>query len=514
MTCLHTLIKVLLCVVVTTLTVSAQNSISDVLEQALAGVVTIAIYQTDEVGNRLLGVRGSLPSPDQAYARALNLSGAKGSGSGFVIESNEKKYVLTNAHVVESVSDATGSLSVFSINQKKYDMRVVGGDALYDFAVLEFITPPGSELVPLSLRIQPARIGERVFAIGNPTGEYPYTVTDGIVSAKNRMRGGLTGKFGFLQTTATVIWGNSGGPLIDERGQVLGINSQIAIIDGPDGSPFWLSQINFALESPISQRLLNDVLTNDGLVRRAYLGIEVSQLNRNSRNRRERSRTEPAEPILSAVLADSPAKVQLTHFIGKRIVAVNGEEVRSVEEVLGTFENIRPGQSATLTFQNGQNPSHVSIKTSTLTSIQLESIARFVLSSNRMALANTPDGVVARITPENGMYQMDEERKFQKMPTNLKNNLERTNENSAELSAIPAQGITLQVVAAGLHSQRSSSLWRITKLSYLGAVCRLMGLSGVIDMVVIMESNGGQEVRFLRKLLSGEEDVTKTCLWY
>jgi S1-C subfamily serine protease len=492
--------------------VVAQNSTSDVLERALAGVVTVALYKTSDMGNQPLGVRGNGSTADQAYARALNLSGARGSGSGFLVESNGRKYVLTNAHVVESAADATGSLSVFSISQQKYDVRVVGGDALYDFAVLEFVTPPGPELIALPLRQQPARIGEKVFAIGNPKGEYPYTVTDGIISAKNRMRGGLTGKFGFLQTTATVIWGNSGGPLIDEQGQVLGINSQIAITEGPDGSLLWLSQINFALETPVFQRLLIDVLTNDGFVRRAYLGIEVSQRLRNTSDQRKQSSDEPATPILSAILADSPVKSQLTPFLGKPITAVNGEAVRNIEEVLGALEAIRPGTTLTLTFRNDQSPATVTLKAGTLSSVQLESIARFVFSSNRMALTNSPDGVTVRVTPSPDMYQMNKERRFQKMPAGLKNNLDKSAQGSVPSSAAPTEELTVRIVAAGEHSQHSSKLWRVSKLSYLGAVCRLMGLSGAIDMVM-MSQGDDQSLRFVRKSLT-DDGQSRACLWY
>ena len=483
-------------------------STSDVLEQALGGVVTVAVYQNDGNGSRPLGVRGANDNPNAAYARALNLSGAQGSGSGFVVEYEGQKYVITNAHVVESATDAAGSIGVFSVSQKKYDVRLVGGDALYDVAVLAFVTPPGPELSSLTLRTQPARVGERVYAIGNPQGEYPYTVTDGIVSAKNRMRGGLTGKFGFLQTTATVIWGNSGGPLVDERGQVLGINSQIAFGNAPDGSQIWLSQINFALESPIVQRLLTDVLTNDGLVRRAYLGLEVSQQTRQP-SREEHTRPQTTAPVLSALLPDSPAKAELVSRVGQRIVAINGDEVRSVEEVLGALEAVRPGTAATLTFRpDGGTDEVVTVKTGTLTPVQLESIARFVLATARLAFTDLPGGGLAvQMTTDNNTYEMSDGRKFKKIPAQY---LEKRGAPSPK-SGPTATGA--RVVAAGLHSERGSKLWRINKLSYLGAVCRLMGLAGVIDLAVADPADA-ENVRFARKLLSGEEGTLKACLWY
>lgn len=487
-------------------TTQAQTS-SDVLEQALGGVVTVAVYQNSEGGNKPLGVRGNANNPVVAYARALNLSGARGSGSGFVVEQGGQKYVITNAHVVESAADAVGSLSVFSITQKKYEMRVVGGDALYDFAVLSFVTPPGPELSALALRSQPARIGERVYAIGNPQGEYPYTVTDGIVSAKNRARGGLTGKFGFLQTTATVIWGNSGGPLVDERGQVLGINSQIAFADAPDGSQLWLSQINFALETPIVQRLLTDVLTNDGFVQRTWLGLEFSQLTQ-AANRTERTPAQTTEPVLSAILPDSPVKAALTKYVGQRIIAINGDEVRNVEEVLGALETIRPGSMLTLAFTNGTQANSVTVTAGTLSSVQLESIARFVLASNKLLLKDIPGGISLQLIPDENTYEMTEQRTFKKMaPTSA------GKKSRGDAGTSKAAGDDLRVVAAGLHSERSSKLWRVNKLSYLGAVCRLMGLAGVVDLAVA-DATDAQNIRFARKQLSGQDGVLKACLWY
>lgn len=499
----------------------AQTTI-DALENALGGVVTVAVYQSGSTGRRILGSRGS-DVPATAYAQALNLSGAHSSGSGFIIESGGKKYVITNAHVVESAADASGSLAVFSVTRKKYEVKVVGGDALYDFAVLTFITPPGPELTPLSFRSQSARIGERVFAIGNPEGDYPYTVTDGIISAKNRTRGGLTGKFGFLQTTATVIWGNSGGPLVDERGQVLGINSQIAFANGPGGQPIWLSQINFALETPIALRLLNDVLTNDGLVRRAYLGLEFSQQTVNARNQdaKDQQSTKPGSvedkeerfspvadasgsaslPVLSAVLPDSPAKILLAGAIGQTIKAVNGEDVRNIEEILGTLENSRPGASVTLTLNDGTKDYTVTVKSSTLTPAQLEGIARFVLSSSRLALENSPAGIAIRFVDTENTYELGPKQTFRKVGNN-----ELGEKNSGAAQYV--------VVAAGIQAASGSKFWRTQQLSYLGAVCRLMGLGGVIDLGIMQANGDPRNARVVRRQLSGQEGITKACLWY
>ncbi|MFA5196616.1 MAG: trypsin-like peptidase domain-containing protein, partial [Bacteroidales bacterium] len=176
-----------------------QPTLSDILENVLSSVVTVSVERTEDT-KQLLGFRGS--EAETAYEKILDLSNSKGSGSGFIIEKNGKKYVITNAHVIENASELAGSIYIYSINRKKYEAKVVGGDSFYDIAVLEFITPPGTEVSTVYFSAKNPRIGEKVFALGNPLGEYPYSVSDGIISAKNRIRSGLTGKFGFLQSTA------------------------------------------------------------------------------------------------------------------------------------------------------------------------------------------------------------------------------------------------------------------------------------------------------------------------
>ena len=155
---------------------------SDMLEKAIGGVVTVAVYKS-EIVNRPLGFRGAVDFPVEAYARALDLAGAMGSGSGFAYSYKGKKYVVTNAHVIENAADEDSSVFVFSVDRSRYPVKVLGGDSFYDIAVLEFLTQPGDDIRAMEFKKAEARLGEPVFAIGNPLGEYPYSVSDGIVSA-------------------------------------------------------------------------------------------------------------------------------------------------------------------------------------------------------------------------------------------------------------------------------------------------------------------------------------------
>ena len=249
--------KIVLCSMLMVVTVCSSygQSVPDMLEKTLGAVVTVGVHE-EEIVKRQLGFRGE-SAPDIAYEKALSLADVSSSGSGFIIEKNGKLYVITNAHVVEEASDEPGSVYVYSINRSKYEVRVVGGDSFYDLAVLEFVDTPGNEINTISFRDTDVRIGEKVFAIGNPLGEYPYTVTDGIISAKNRVRESMTGKFGFFQTTATIIWGNSGGPLLDAHGRVVGVvASKLAAARVFEWTGDLPQNINYAVKSAYLRTLL------------------------------------------------------------------------------------------------------------------------------------------------------------------------------------------------------------------------------------------------------------------
>ncbi|MCX7743981.1 MAG: S1C family serine protease [Flavobacteriales bacterium] len=466
----------------------------DAIENALAGSVTVAVYKTD-ITKRPLGFRGEVAS-DVAYEKALDMAGVQSSGSGFVIQQGGKKYVITNAHVIEKASDEAGSLFVFSITRNKYEVKIVGGDSFYDIAVLEFVQTPGSEIKVLEFKTEEPRIGERVYAIGNPLGEYPYTVTDGIISAKNRVRGGLTGKFGFLQTTATVIWGNSGGPLIDSKGKVAGVNSQIAFTTAPTGETLWQSQINFALEADITQRLVNDIITNKGLVKRAYLGIELSQKYRWERISYNQGdwKLMDERPILSGVIRNSPVANELSGYIGYQIIRIGREEVRNLEEALGELEKITPGSAVEITFMKDGKETPVRLNTKVLTPKENEDIARHVMAKNTEIKMDF-NGEQVSFTYSPSQMLLNWNNKYQK----------------GQGANAPAK---YHVLAAGVSTPNYSDMWKVLKLSDLGASLRLSGLSGVLDFYVVKAGDASNNVENYRINFSGNDNILQKLLWY
>lgn len=466
----------------------------DMIENALAGSVTVAIYKTD-VTKRPLGFRGDGAS-DQAYEKALDLAGAQSSGSGFIIQVNGKKYVITNAHVVEKASLDPGSIYVFSITRKKYEMKIVGGDSFYDIAVLEFVEQPGNEIQILDFKTEEPRIGEKVYAIGNPFGDYPYTVTDGIISAKNRVRGSLTGKFGFLQTSATVIWGNSGGPLIDNKGKVAGINSQIAIEPTASGEQMWLPQINFALEASIAKRLVNDIINNNGLVKRCFVGIECIQKYRWERiNQRDGLWRQSDEwPVLSSVIKTSPSYSTLAPYIGNQIVKINNHDTRSLEELLGELEMHTAGKELQMTFLKNGVEVPVKVSTRVLSIKDNEEIAKHVMGRNNDVKMDYSTEQVSFTFNPTQLY-MNQQQKYNKGQGN----------NAAA---------KYYVLAAGITGENVSEMWKVMKLSDLGTSLRLSGLSGVLDFYVARVGDPSNNVDSFRINFSGNDNVMQKVLWY
>lgn len=490
-------IYILLLSLIIVSTAVSQQSVSDMLEDAISSVVTVGVFKTD-YAKHALGFRGET-APEMAYEKALDLAGATGSGSGFIIKKDGKYYVITNAHVIESASEEDGSIYVFTVNRTKYEVKLVGGDSFYDVAVLEFVDNPGSEISTIRFRDTDVRLGEKVFAIGNPLGEYPYSVTDGIISAKNRVRGGMTGKFGFLQTTATLIWGNSGGPLVDANGEVAGINSQIAFANTADGQQILQSQINFALEAEISKRIVNDIITNDGVVKRAFFGLELSQkygYQYNYNNDPIPVRIDDY-PVISGVIPGSPAYAKLSDKIGWVVTKINNENVKNIEEALGEFEKVRPGKSITMQIENDYSKQTVSLKSEELIGDRLEDLSRFILDQNSNIVVDYDNPSVVFSINNNNSYKYSEKELYR-----------------YNMEGKKAASDNYYILAAGIYNENAPNIWLIENYVDLGSVLKLTGTAGVLDMYVLKEGAPVEDIELLRQYLSGDEDVIKSTIWY
>ncbi len=484
-----------------------------VLENTLGAVVTVGVFETD-IAKKSLGFRGQ--QSDMAYSKLLDMSGASGSGSGFIIKYNGIPYIITNAHVVEQASDANGSISVYTIDRTKYNAKVVGGDSFYDIAVLSLDRPLGKEASFVNFRSVPARIGEKVYAIGNPLGEYPYTVTDGIVSAKNRIRGGLTGKFGFIQSTATVIWGNSGGPLVDASGQVLGINSQIAFARQGNQS-IWQPQINFALEANLATRLIEDIINNNGIVKRVFLGAEIVQRKNpyqpGTRDYSTYARSYPADayPKIGNVAANSPAQA-LKNYAGYSILAVNNEPTRNLEEVLGEFEKAVPGQKLTLQLERNGTKQTVTVTPPALTKAYSSEMGKAFLQNNGIEFTQVQNAIYVRVN--NGAPQQQDQQ-MQKQREGATGFI--TVSKKTAVSTGDVTGSEWQLLGIGILEDDYEALWRINDIADVGTAARLTGLSGVVDIVLFRRGGDpAREENYIKKRvsLSGDNNIFQQSLFY
>ena len=204
------------------------ESFADLAEKLMPSVVNISTTQTVKTTNNQFPFQFPPGSPFEElfkdYQRPTERK-ASSLGSGFIIKDNGT--VITNNHVIAGADDI-----LVRVNSKEYKAKVVGADPYMDIAVLKMETKDKFSTVGFG-NSDKARVGDWVVAIGNPFG-LGGTVTSGIVSARNRDIG-MTRYDDFIQTDASINQGNSGGPLFNLKGEVVGINTAI-IAPGQSGS--------------------------------------------------------------------------------------------------------------------------------------------------------------------------------------------------------------------------------------------------------------------------------------
>lgn len=236
-------------------------------------------------------------------------------GSGFVLD--DARHVVTNNHVVEV--EGTCSFTAAMHGYPTQPVRVLGRDPLTDLAVVELSEPHETSL---TLRTEPVRVGEFCLAMGNPLGTYPESVSVGIISGLSRQTFAGTGGRplqNMIQTDAAINHGNSGSPLVDLRGQVVGVNTCIVQGEGVQG-------MGFAIPAATVARIAAQLIA-DGRVSRAALGIAV-----HDRDVDVEGRTGKHE-VVTKVSADSAFRV------GDVLLSVNGVPVdghAALFDVLGS----------------------------------------------------------------------------------------------------------------------------------------------------------------------------------
>jgi serine protease Do len=287
--------------------------------------------------------RFGVPAPGQGQGqRGGGGAPVKGAGSGFIVSSDG--YILTNTHVVSNAQEVTVRLT----DRREFPARVIGADERTDVAVIKI---SASNLAVVKLG-DPARIkpGQWVLAIGSPFG-FDNSATAGIISATSRSLQGEN-YVPFIQTDVAVNPGNSGGPLFNMSGEVIGINSQIFSRTGG------FMGVSFAIPIDVA-RNVEEQLIRTGHVVRGRIGVTIQDLNAQLAESFGLDR--PRGALVSSVEKDSPA-ARAGVQPGDVIVGVGGHAIEHYGELSGAIAAMKPGADAMLQIWRGGHEQNISVR--------------------------------------------------------------------------------------------------------------------------------------------------------
>jgi serine protease Do len=315
-----------------------------IVEENGPSVVNVSVSRTQSTAaqGQKPGVPGLAPDdPLQEFFRRFGPPGQQGPqgpqggpevqrglGSGFIISSDG--IILTNAHVVADATDITVKLT----DRREFEAKVLGVDKRTDIAVLK-IDAKNLPAVKIG-HASDLKVGEWVAAIGSPFG-FDNTITSGIVSAKARALPDEN-YVPFIQTDVAVNPGNSGGPLFNMDGEVIGVNSQIFSRTGG------FMGLSFAIPIDVAIQVKEDLIHN-GKVTRGRIGVQIQDVNQALAN--SFGLPKPQGALISGVEPGSPAeKAGLKS--GDVVLGVNGKEINQLSELSGAIAATKPGNNARL----------------------------------------------------------------------------------------------------------------------------------------------------------------------
>ena len=292
------------------------SSFADLAERLMPSVVNISTTTTVTTQSNPFPFQFPPGSPFEDMFKEFGAPQERQSaalGSGFIID--EKGIVITNNHVIQDADD----IIVRVDGDKDYKAKVIGADPLSDIAVLQLKTK--EKFTPVKFgNSDKARIGDWVIAIGNPFG-LGGTVTSGIISARNRSIG-LTRYEDYIQTDASINSGNSGGPLFDMNGDVIGINTAILGRSGSIG-------IGFSIPSN-NAKLVIDQLIKFGETKRGWLGVRIQDVTKEIADVEKLD--EPRGALVASVAKNSPSD-KAGVKAGDIILEFDGERIQQMKEL-------------------------------------------------------------------------------------------------------------------------------------------------------------------------------------
>jgi len=308
------------------------ESFADLAEKLMPSVVNISTTQTVKTTTNQFPFQFPPGSPFgemfKDFERPTERK-ASSLGSGFVID--EDGIVITNNHVVANAEDI-----LVRVGEKEYEAKVIGADPYMDIAVIKMETKDKFKTVSFGDSSK-ARVGDWVVAIGNPFG-LGGTVTSGIISARNRQIG-LTRYEDFIQTDASINQGNSGGPLFNLKGEVIGINTAI-IAPGQSGS----IGIGFAIPANAAANVI-DQLIKFGETKRGWLGVRIQEVSKEIAEVEKLKKPEGA--LVASVGKNSPAEKSGIKA-GDIILEFDGKRINTMKKLPNVVASTEVGKSVEL----------------------------------------------------------------------------------------------------------------------------------------------------------------------
>jgi serine protease Do len=307
---------------------SVPASFADLAERLMPSVVNISTTQTVVTNTNPFPFQFPPGSPFEDMFKEFGTPQERKSsalGSGFIID--EKGIVVTNNHVIQDAEDI-----IVRVNgDEEYKAKVVGADPLSDIAVLQLETK--DKFTPVAFGdSDKARIGDWVIAIGNPFG-LGGTVTSGIISARNRSIG-LSRYEDYIQTDASINSGNSGGPLFDMNGDVIGINTAILGRNGSIG-------IGFSIPAN-SAKIVIDQLIEFGETKRGWLGVRIQDVTEEIAEVEKLD--EPRGALVASVAENSPSE-KAGIKAGDIILEFNGVKINQMKELPAIVAKTKVGKN-------------------------------------------------------------------------------------------------------------------------------------------------------------------------
>jgi serine protease Do len=278
--------------------------------------------------------------PGQSYNIFGQSSASTVTGSGIVL--TQDGYILTNYHVIEDAYEGGASILVITYDEQEYEAEVVGVETDSDLAVLKV---DADDLIPAELGdCSEMRVGQTIYAVGNPLGELTYTMTSGIVSALNRqITTDVNVTVNMFQIDAAVNSGNSGGPVFNVYGQVIGVVTAKYSQSGMEG-------LGFAIPITDAVSIANDLITNGYVTGKAYLGLQLTTVS---------ASVAKYYNMVQGVYVYSVVPGSCAEAAGLRtgdiITAIDDTQVLTNTQLVQQVKNYRAGDSAVLSVYRDQN---------------------------------------------------------------------------------------------------------------------------------------------------------------